>query len=121
MNKPNQKKKATLADTKRALHEMMKQDGFSFPETPEDVDRIETEIDDSQLPTPDVNAFMEFLRDGTRANPLPASKVLPFQSAAFANDLAMAARNGGTIDPEIRKRMDAHRATAESNPKDKAT
>ncbi len=118
MNKPNPKKKITLADTKHALHEMMVQDGIAFPETPEDIDRIEAEIDDSRLPTPDVNSFMKFLRGEPTETPLHASKILPFQSAAHANDLAMAARNGGTIDPETRKRMDEHRAASEQKAKD---
>lgn len=121
MNKPNPKKKATLAETKRALHEMMVQDGIAFPETPEDVDRIEAETDDSGLPTPDVNGFMKFLRGEPAEAPLPASKILPFQSAAHANDLAdlaMAARNGGTIDAETRRRMDQHRAVSEQKTKD---
>ena len=117
MNKPNPKKKATLAETKRALHEMMVQDGIAFPETPEDVDRIEAETDDSRLPTPDVNGFMKFLRGEPAEAPLQASKILPFPSAAYADDLAMAARNGGTIDPETRRRMDEHRAASEQKPK----
>jgi hypothetical protein len=29
----------------------------------------------------------------------------------------MAARNGGTIDPETRRRMDEHRAASEQKPK----
>jgi hypothetical protein len=121
MNKPNPKKKATLADTQHALHEMMVQDGIAFPETPEDIDRIEAEIDDSRLPTPDVNSFMKFLRGEPTEPPLQASKILPFQSAAHANDLndlAMAARNGGPIDPETRKRMDEHRAASEQKATD---
>ena len=118
MNKPNPTKKATLADTTRALHEMMVQDGIAFPETPEDVARIEAEIDDSRLPTPDVNGFMKFLHGEPAEAPLEASKILPFQSAAYIDDLAMAARNGGTIDPETRRRMDEHRAASEEKTQD---
>ena len=34
------KKKVSLADTKRALHQVMQQDGLAFPDTPEDIDRV---------------------------------------------------------------------------------
>jgi len=116
MNKPNSKK-ATLAGTKRALHDMMQQDGLAFPTTPDDVERIEAETDDSRLPTSDVNAFRQFLHGAPAAQPTDASKILPFANAALADDLALAARNGGEIDPEIRKRMDEHRAAAETKAK----
>lgn len=118
MNKPNSKK-ATLAGTERALHDMMQQDGLAFPTTPDDVERIEAETDDSRLPTPDVNAFRQFLHGAPAAQPTDASKILPFANAALADDLALAARNGGEIDPEIRKRMDEHRAAAEAKAKKK--
>lgn len=116
MNQPNSKK-ATLAGTKRALHDMMQQGGLTFPTTPDDVERIEAETDDSRLPTPDVNAFRQFLHGAPAAQPTNASKILPFANAALADDLALAARNGGEIDPEIRKRMDEHRAAAEAKAK----
>lgn len=119
MNKPIPKKKTSLASTKRSLHDMMKQDGLAFPETPEDVDRLESEIDDSRLPTPDVNSFIQFLHGKQTEKSIAASKILPFESAAHAQDLAMAARNGGEIDPEIRKLMDEHRAAAEEKAKKK--
>lgn len=117
MNKPNPKK-ATLAGTKRALHDMMQQDGLAFPATPDEVERIEAETDDSRLPTPDVNGFRQFLNGAPAVQPT-ASKILPFANAAMADDLALAARNGGGIDPEIRKRMDEHRAAAEAKGKKK--
>lgn len=120
MNKPIPKKKTTLAGTKRALHDMMQQDGLAFPATPDDVERIEAEIDDSRLPTPDVNGFRQFLQGAPAVQPTDASKILPFASAALANDLALAARNGGEIDPEIRKRMDEHRAAAETKAQKKS-
>lgn len=119
MNKPIPKKKATLAGTKRALHDMMQQDGLAFPATPEDVDRIEATVDDSRLPTPNVNGFLQSLRGHDTSKPAAASKILPFESAALAQDLAMVARNGGDIDPDIRKRMDEHRDAAETKSKKK--
>lgn len=119
MNKPIQKKNATLAGTKRALHDMMQQDGLAFPSTPEDVDRMEAGIDDSRLPTPDVNSFLQFLRGVPGTQPAASSKILPFENAALANDLALAARNGAAIDPDVRKRMDEHRAAAEAKTKKK--
>jgi hypothetical protein len=119
MNNSNPKKKATLAATKRALHDMMTQDGVAFPETPEDIDRIEAEIDDSSLPTPDVNSFIQFLHGEKPEPAVEASIISPFESATHAQDLALAARNGGDIDAEIRKRMDEHRASAEEKAKKK--
>lgn len=110
--KSQPKKSAPLADTKRALHEMMRKNGLAFPESPEDVDRLEAAVDDSRVPTPDVNAFMKFLRGESSAGSSQTSKVIPFETAAVSNDLAMAARNGGTISPEIRQRMNEHRAAA---------
>jgi uncharacterized protein with von Willebrand factor type A (vWA) domain len=109
------KKKASLADTKRALHEMMQRQGLVFPKSPDEIDRLESMIDDSQAPTPDVNAFKRFLR-GETVQPAPqAAKILPFDTAAHREDHAMAARNGATIDPAIRQRMDEHRAAAEKS------
>jgi hypothetical protein len=113
MNKIQPKKKATLADAKRALHEMMVQDGLIYPETPEQIDQLEAKIDDSRLPTPDVNAFMKFLRGEAPAGSGKSPKILPFETAAYSDDSAMVARNGGAIDPAIRRRMDEHRAAAE--------
>lgn len=117
MNKLIPTKKTTLAGTKRALHDMMQKDGLAFPATPDDVDQIESKIDDSHLPTPDVNSFRQFLHGAPGTPPAAASKILPFVNAAITNDLALAARNGGEIDPEIRKRMDEHRAAAEAKAK----
>jgi len=119
MNKPIPTNKATLAATKRALRDMMKQDGLAFPETPEDIDRIEAAVDDSRLPTPDVNSFRQFLHGKKTDRPVEVSKILPFESAALAQDLALAARNGGEIDAEVRQRMDEHRAAAEAKAKKK--
>ena len=117
--KSQPKNTATLADTKRALHEMMRKNGLAFPESPEDVDRLEAAVDDSRVPTPDVNAFMKFLRGESAAGSAQTSKVVPFEAAAVSNDLAMAARNGGTIDPAIRQRMNEHRAAAAEKAKHK--
>lgn len=111
--KSQPQKKVSLADTKRALHQVMQQNGLAFPATPEDIDRLEAAVDDSHLPTPDVNAFLKFLR-GEAPAPAPlASKILPFASVAHTEGLAMAARNGGTIDPATRQRMNEHRIAAE--------
>lgn len=114
MNKIHPKKPATLADAKRALHDMMVQDGLTFPATPEQIDRLEAKIDDSRLPSPDVNAFRKFLR-GESTGTAKASKILPFETAAYADDpVTMVARNGGKgLPPEIRQRMDEHRTAAE--------
>ncbi len=114
MNKTHPKKKATLADAKRALHAMMVQDGLTFPTTPEQLDRLEAKIDDSRVPSPDVNAFKKFLRGESAAAKAP--KILPFDTAAYANDPVVTgvARNGSKgPSPEIRQRMDEHRAAAE--------
>lgn len=113
------KKKVSLADTKRALHQVMQQDGLAFPETPEDIDRLEATLDESGVPTPDVNAFLKYLR-GEASAPAPlASNILPFASVAHTEDLAMAARNGGTIDAATRQRMNEHRAAATEKTKHK--
>lgn len=63
MKNQNQKKERPLADTKRALYEMMAQDGLRFPETVDDIDRIEANVDETRIPTPDVNKFLRFLRN----------------------------------------------------------
>ena len=114
------KKKVSFADTKRALYQVMKQDGLAFPETPEEIDRLEAKIDDSHFPTPDVNAFLKYLRGESTAAAPQASKILPFASVAHADDLAMVARNGGTIDPAIRQRMNEHRSAAAEKAKKKS-
>lgn len=117
MNKPIQNKRVTLAGTKMALYEMMQQNGLTFPITPADVERIEAGLDDSRLPTPDVNNFLQFLRGIPLSKPSVASKVLLSENAELLNGLALAARNGGGIDADIRKRMDEDRNAAEAKTK----
>jgi hypothetical protein len=113
--KSKQQKKVSLNDTKRALHKVMQQDGLIFPETPEDIGRMEAAIDDSHVPTPDVNAFLKFLRGEATSLNVHTSKMLPFEGDVHVEALAMAARNGGIIDPTIRQRMNEHRSAAEKN------
>ena len=110
--KPESNKKVTLADTKRALHKMMQKDGIVFPETAEDMDRLEATNDDSHAPTPDVNAFLRYVRGETSAATPQTPKIVAFENVAYADNLAVAARNGSKIAPEIRQRMDEHRAAA---------
>jgi hypothetical protein len=117
--KPESNKKVTLADAKRALHKMMQNDGIVFPETPEAIDRLEATTDDSHAPTPDVNAFLRYVRSEAPAVEPQTHKVLPFEDAAYADNLAIAARNGSKIGSEIRQRMDAHRAAAVEKAKKK--
>ncbi|MFA5263337.1 MAG: hypothetical protein WC378_05885 [Opitutaceae bacterium] len=98
MKNRNQKKALTLADTKRALHEMMVRDGLRFPETVDDVDRLEASVDEARIPTPDVNQFLRFLREDKPVVPFPQSA---HASAAnsFGHFLALMRRKHGyTID-----------------------
>jgi hypothetical protein len=108
-------KQVTPADIKLALHVAMMKDGIAFPESVEDVDRLESLIDNSSVPTPDVNGFMMFLaaeHEGARMPENPENIII-FPQAEFIEHMAAAARNGSAIDPETRKRMNDHRVAAE--------
>jgi DNA-binding XRE family transcriptional regulator len=86
MNPTGKSKKPTPADVRRALHEVMLEDGLVFPEKPDDVASFEARIDESKIPTPDVNEFRRFLRRDKSQPPLPATgKVVPLPAPGHAS------------------------------------
>jgi HTH-type transcriptional regulator, competence development regulator len=85
MNPTGKNKKPTAADVRRALHEVALEDGLVFPEKPEDVASFEARIDESKVPTPDVNEFRRFLRRDKSQAQQTADKVVAFPAPVHAS------------------------------------
>lgn len=97
-----------------ALHAALRDEGYLFPRSAEDVASLKASMDMNGVPTPDTQKFRRLLRQATE-------KVVELPGTARLNSheveedlgrLAVAARNGGEITKEIRERMDADRAQA---------
>jgi len=110
---PNREKAKELSDAEfeAALHSALRDEGHFFPQSEEDVASLEANVDMDGVPTPDTRRFGELLRESVdRVVQLPyAAKSA---STEVEQNLAMAARNGGEISEEIKKRMDEDRAKA---------
>ena len=110
---PNGEQPKELSDGEfeAALHATLRDEGYLFPRSAEDVASLKASIDMNGVPTPDTETFRQLLRqNGEKVVKLP--RTTQFTSPEVELDLeklAMAARNGGEITEEIRKRMDADR------------
>lgn len=110
-----QNRPVSAEEVEAALNATLRDQGLLFPRTVEDISNIEAETDLADVPTPDSNAFRQFLRQRDD------NKVIsvPGQASALADEiaenLAMAARNGGEIPDEIRRKMNADRKVAEGH------
>jgi hypothetical protein len=109
-----QRKELSDAEFEGALHDALRDEGYLFPRNAEDVASLRAKIDLDGIPTPDSQEFGRLLhKSPAEFVPLPAATKVGSQNVD--NDLeklAIAARNGGEITEEIRKRMDADRARA---------
>lgn len=110
--KPNRPLSGEEVET--ALDATLRDQALLFPRTTDDVANIEAEVDLENVPTPDSNKFRNFLRN--RATKIVRlEKRTPGLESEIAENLAMAARNGGDIPEDVRKQMDADRKKAEKS------
>ena len=116
MKKDNHPKPPADADIERALAETLRLNSLAFPQNADDIAALESEVDPKSVPTPDVERFRRLLASG--ASPMEGAALgrntIPFQLPEIAENLAMAARNGTTISPEVRAKMDADRVEHDS-------
>lgn len=103
----------TAAEVEAALHVALRDEGILLPKTIEDIAELEATLDLSGVPTPDPRAFAAKLRAATID-----TKVVAFPSPAVnpakEENLALAARNGGTLSEETRRKMDQRRSEYEA-------
>jgi hypothetical protein len=117
-NKPNRNNRKELSDAEveAALYAALRDEGYLFPESAEEIASLEARLDTSGVPTPDAYKFTQLLQ---RQNADETNKVVRFPHSARAvsanieENLAVAARNGGTISAAIRKQMDMDRQSAQ--------
>ena len=109
-----QPKELSDAEFEAALHAALRDEGYLFPSNAEDVASLKASIDMNGVPTPDTEKFRQLLRQtAEKVVELPTNARLSSREIeADLEKLAMAARNGGEITPQIRERMDADRAGA---------
>jgi len=130
-----QPKELSDAEFEAALHAALRDEGSLFPRNAEDVASLKASMDMNDVPTPDTQKFRQLLRQVAKNDGVPtndpqnirqlfrrtAEKIVNIfdtdwsgSSEVDANleKLAMAARNGGEITDEIRKRMEVDRAQA---------
>ncbi len=102
------------AEFEAALHAALRDEGYLFPRSATDVASLKASMNMNGVPTPDTEKFRKLLRQTTqKVVELPTTARLSSREVeADLEKLAMAARNGGEITPEIRERMDADRAGA---------
>ena len=110
----DQPKELSDAQFEAALHAALRDEGCLFPTNAEEIASLEESMDLNGVPTPDTEKFRQMLRQKTeKIVELPSTaKVSCDEVDQNLENLAMAARNGGEITDEIRKRMDADRARA---------
>jgi hypothetical protein len=109
-----QRKELSDAEFEAALYAVLRDEGYLFPQNEEDIAALKASIDMNGVPTPDTEKFRQLLRQAAeKVVELPTTARLSSPEVeADLEKLAMAARNGGEITPEIRKRMDADRTRA---------
>ncbi len=113
-----QPKELSDAEFEAAVYAALRDDGYLFPRITEDVASLKASIDMNGVPTPDTEKFRQLLRQSEEnivefpTTTRIGSKISSLQVEQDLEKLAMAARNGGEITEEIRKRMDADRARA---------
>jgi hypothetical protein len=103
----------TAAEVEAALHAALRDEGILLPKTIDDVAELEATLDLSGVPTPDPQAFAAKLRAtiaDTKVVGFPSPKTAP----AKEENLALAARNGGTLSEESRRKMDQLRLEYEA-------
>lgn len=114
MNHQNRPKpQPTDNEVERALAEVLNLAGMAFPKNAEDVEAMEEDVDPETVSTPDVEKLRRQLAGEPVVSIASVGSFTPFSSGEIAENLAMAARNGSTLSPEVRRLMDADRADHE--------
>ena len=91
--------------------EALRRKGYYVPETEEEVLKLEKEMDESKIPLPDHLRLADTILLKKRV--VFHSSHLEHEDEGYAEHVALADRNGKSIDPEILKRMAIDRAEAE--------
>ena len=117
---PDRKNPKELSDAEfeAALHGALRDEGYLFPRSAEDVASLEASIDTTGVPTPDAQKFGQLLRQ-TEEKVVELPNTAKVSSREVEENLAMAARNGGEISEEVRNRMYADRTEAKKQNPDK--
>lgn len=101
-----------FADVEALTYDAMRQHGHLPPMTTEDVELLEAELDEIELPfgPSDPATLLRRLEAGVRR-----TVVLPFDAnkSEAARNLACAAREGGEVSAEIKERMAKDKAQHE--------
>ena len=118
MRKPNKltPKKLSECDLDRLVREAAIQEGACFAETEDELAIVEKRRFGKQVDVPPFSRVLDLIHGAEE----PAHKIIPMAPAldeSVVEDLAMAARNGGEIPDEIRKKMDADRVSEEEKKK----
>jgi hypothetical protein len=110
----SERKELSDAEFEAAVNAALRDEGYLFPRNPEDVASLRASIDMDGVPTPDAEKFHQLLRQAAKnIVELPrAGRLTSREVEQDLEKLATAARNGGEITGQIRKRMDADRARA---------
>jgi hypothetical protein len=110
----DQPKELSDVQFEAALHAALRDEGCFFPTNAEEVASLEESMDMDGVPTPDMEKFRQMLRQKTeKIVELPSTAKLTCSEVnQNLENLAMAARNGGEITDEVRKRMEADRSRA---------
>jgi hypothetical protein len=112
--KGDQPKELSDAEFVAALHAALRDEVKLFPCSVEEVEALTAQMNMDGVPTPDTEKFRQLLRDtAQKVVELPRAHPITSQDVeADMENLAMAARNGKAISPEIRRRMNEDRSKA---------
>src|SRR6185437_6535524 len=104
----NDSKEVSDIEVEATLHAVLRDDGLLIPDHIDEISSLEKSLDLTGVPTPDSNKFRQLLKQETSSK--DSDKVThlfgPCQTvpADIRENLAMAARNGGFITEDIRKK-----------------
>lgn len=108
-------------DFEAALNAALRDGGYFFPTTEEEVASLKASMDMEGVPTPDIERFRQAFREAAeKIVQLPSSGQLRSHDVdADLDNLAMVARNGSQISEEVRKRMNADRTCSKDQTRKK--
>jgi hypothetical protein len=118
MSKPQKPPPDELSDSDvdRLVREAAIREGACLPKTEEELTIIEQRFSGYLVEVPSFGRVLDLIHGAEK----PADKIIPIAPAldeTVVEDLAMAARKGGVIPDEIRKKMDADRLSEEQKKK----
>lgn len=95
------------------LYQTLKDEGMLPPSDVEDIEVLEEEFGKYPAPTFDIDNMVQSVLKGGSVTRGSDETVEDYYDEAVYDSLAMAARNGGELSPEVRAKMDADRQAAE--------